>query len=217
MDIEQARYNMIEQQIRTWDVLDQRILDLVARVHRENYVPEKYQDIAFADLRIPLFEEYAMMEPKLEARILQTLNIQPGERVLEIGTGSGYLTACLAELADSVVSYDIDENLSKQAGHRLANDEHENVSLRIGDAMADLQLNEQFDAIVVSGSLPVMDKRFQELLKVDGRLFIVVGEAPAMEALLITRVGENEWSTESLFETELGPLKNARAPSHFSL
>ncbi len=217
MDVEQARYNMIEQQIRTWDVLDQRILDLVARIPREHYVPEQYQDIAFADVRIPLGDGHAMMEPKLEARILQALDIQPGDRVLEIGTGSGYLTACMADLADSVVSYDIDEELSKQAGHRLASDEHENVSLRIGDAMGDLQLNEQFDVIVLTGSLPVMDRRFHDLLKVDGRLFMVVGEAPAMEALLITRVGENEWSTESLFETELGALKNTRAPSHFSL
>jgi len=194
MNVEQARYNMIEQQIRTWDVLDQRILDLVARVHRENYVPEKFRDIAFADLRIPLDGGNTMMEPKLEARILQTLNIQPDDRVLEIGTGSGYLTACLSDLADSVVSYDIDENLSKQAGHRLANDEHENISLRIGDAMGEFQLNEQFDVIVVTGSLPVMDKRFHELLKIDGRLFVVIGESPAMEAMLITRVGENEWS-----------------------
>ena len=217
MDVEQARYNMIEQQIRTWDVLDQRILDLVAHVRRENYVPEKYQDIAFADLRIPLGEGNSMMEPKLEARILQTLNIQPDDRALEIGTGSGYLTACLSELADSVVSYDIDETLSKQAGHRLANDEHENISLRIGDAMGELQFNEQFDVIVVTGSLPAMDKRFHDLLKIDGRLFMVVGVAPAMEALLVTRVGENEWSTESLFETELVPLVNTSTPSHFHL
>lgn len=158
-----------------------------------------------------------MMEPKLEARILQALNIQPDDRALEIGTGSGYLTACLSELADSVVSYDIDETLSKQAGHRLANDEHENISLRIGDAMGEVQFDEQFDVIVVTGSLPVMDKRFHDLLKIDGRLFMVVGEAPAMEALLITRVGENEWSTESLFETELTPLVNTSAPSHFHL
>jgi len=217
MNVEQARYNMIEQQIRTWDVLDQRILDLVAHVRRENYVPEKYQHIAFADLRIPLGGGNTMMEPKLEARILQTLNIHPADRALEIGTGSGYLTACLSELADSVVSYDIDENLSKQAGYQLANDEHENISLRIGDAMGEFQLNEQFDVIVVTGSLPVMDKRFHELLKIDGRLFMVVGEAPAMEAMLITRVGENEWATESLFETELAPLTNSRAPSHFHL
>jgi len=125
--------------------------------------------------------------------------------------------ACLADLADSVVSYDIDDTISKQAGHRLANDEHENVSLRIDDAMGDLQLNEQFDVIVVTGSLPAMDKRFHELLQVDGRLFMVVGESPVMEALLITRVGENEWSTESLFETELAPLTNSETLSHFHL
>ena len=217
MDIEQARYNMIEQQIRTWDVLDQRILDLVARVHREKYVPEKYRDVAFADIRIPLGSGHIMMEPKLEARILQTVNVQPTDRVLEIGTSSGYLTACLADLADTVVSYDIDEETSKQAGHKLAEDDHVNVSLRIGDAMGEFHPNEQFDVIVLNGSLPMMDKRFHELLNTGGRLFMVVGEAPVMEALLITRVGENEWATESLFETELPPLVNASKPSHFHL
>ena len=217
MNIEQARYNMIEQQIRTWDVLDQRILDLVAQVRREKYVPERYRDVAFVDMRIPLGNGQVMMEPKLEARVLQTVDVQPGDRVLEIGTGSGYLTACLAALADTVVSYDIDESISKTAGHKLASDDYENVSLRIGDATQDLQLNEQFDVIVVTGSLPVMDKRFHDLLSIGGRLFLVVGEAPVMEALLITRVGEHEWSTQSLFETELPPLVNSQAPSHFHL
>ena len=217
MNVEQARFNMIEQQIRTWEVLDQRILDLVGRVHRERYVPEKYKDIAFADLRIPLGDGNEMMEPKLEARILQVLNVQPAHRVLEIGTGSGYLTACLADIADSVVSYEIDEDISRQAGHNLAEDDHENVSLRVDDALSEIQLEEQFDIIVLTGSLPSMDKRFHESLKIDGRMFMVVGEAPAMDATLITRVGENEWSQESLFETELAPLLNARAPSRFKL
>ena len=217
MNIEQARYNMIEQQIRTWDVLDQRVLDLVAQVRREKYVPERYRDVAFADLRIPLGNGQVMMEPKLEARVLQTVDVQPGDRVLEIGTGSGYLTACLAELADSVVSYDIDEEVSKEAGYKLASDDYENISLRVGDAMDDLHLNEQFDVIVITGSLPVMDKRFHDLLTEGGRLFLVVGEAPAMEAMLITRVGEHEWASQSLFETELPPLINAHAPSHFHL
>lgn len=217
MDVELARFNMIEQQIRTWDVLDDRILDLVNRVRRERYVPEKYKDLAFADIRIPIGEGQFMMEPKLEARILQTLDIQVGDRVLEIGTGSGYLTACMADLADSVVSYEIHESLSKQAGYNLASDEYENVSLRIEDVMDNLYLNEQFDAIVLTGSLPVMDKRFHELLKVDGRMFMVVGEAPAMEALIVKRVSRDQWSEESLFETDLDALLNTQSPSHFSL
>lgn len=217
MDVEQARHNMIKQQIRTWDVLDQHIVDIVTRVCRESYVPEKYQDIAFADMRIPLNEKYTMMEPKLEARILQTLNIQPNDRVLEIGTGSGYLTACLSELADFVISYDINEKLSQLAGQRLASDGHENISLRIGDAMGNLQISERFDAVVINGSVPTMDKRFHERLNIHGRLFIVIGEPPIMAALLITRVDENEWSTENLFETELPPLENAQTPSRFSL
>lgn len=217
MDIEQARFNMIEQQIRTWDVLNDRILELVARVPRERYVPEKYQDIAFADLRIPLGGERTMMEPKLEARILQTLDVQEDHTVLEIGTGSGYLTACLAEQADSVTSYEIDPEISKQAGYNLATNDHENVSLHIGDAMDNLVLNEQFDIIVLTGSLPTMDTRFHKFMKIGGRMFMVVGQAPAMEALLITRVGENEWAQESLFETELAPLVGAEQPSQFTL
>jgi len=217
MDVEQARFNMIEQQIRPWDVLDTRILELVARVPRERYVPEKYTDLAFADIRIPLGDNRFMMEPKLEARILQTLDVQKNHQVLEIGTGSGYLTSCLAELADSVTSIEIDERLSKQAGHNLAADDHENVSLRIADVMGDWNMDQQFDIIVITGSLPVMDKRFHSLLRVGGRMFMVVGEDAVMEALLITRVGENEWSSESLFETELEPLVNAKKPSHFSL
>ncbi len=218
MDAELARFNMVEQQVRTWDVLDDRVLDVIRRVQREHYVPEKYKDIAFADIRIPLSREADMMEPRLEARILQSLIIRAQDRVLEIGTGSGYLTACLAELADSVVSYEIDADLHTQAGYRLANDGYENISLRIGDAMelpAQLRLNEQFDIIVLTASLPMMDRRFHGVLKTDGRMFMIVGQEPAMEALLITRVGENEWAQESLFETELTPLINAKAPSSF--
>lgn len=217
MDIERARYNMIEQQIRTWDVLDQGILDLVARIHREKFVPGKYSDLAFADIRIPIGDGEIMMEPKLEARILQTLDIHQDHQVLEIGTGSGYLTACLAELADSVVSVDINESISKQAGHNLAANEYENISLRIEDVMSDWHIEQQFDIIVVTGSLPELDERFQKHLRVGGRLFIVVGLSPAMEALLITRIGENEWSSESLFETDLPALINAKKPSQFHL
>ena len=218
MDAELARFNMVEQQIRTWDVLDSRVLNIVSRIQRERYVPEKYRDIAFADMRIPLTPEVSMMEPRLEARILQSLDIRMDDRVLEIGTGSGYLTACMAELADSIVSYEIDRNLHKRAGYNLASDGYENISLHVGDAMDNnLQLNEQFDVIVLTGSLPVMDKRFHGLLKIGGRMFMVVGEQPVMEALLITRVGENEWSRSSLFETELDPLANTRVPSSFKL
>jgi protein-L-isoaspartate(D-aspartate) O-methyltransferase len=218
MNVEQARFNMIEQQIRPWDVLDPKILKLISEVPRENYVPARYQNLAFADTRIPLGHGQEMMEPRLEARILQALDIQPAHRVLEIGTGSGYLTACLAALADSVVSMEIHEELSKQAEHQLAENDVVNISLRITDAMsADLAAEGAFDIIVITGSLPDMDKRFHESLNVDGRLFMVTGESPVMEAMLITRIGENEWSTESLFETDLAPLVNAKAPASFLL
>lgn len=217
MDIEKARFNMIEQQIRPWDVLDIRILDLVANEPRERYVPEKYKDLAFADIRIPLGDGQSMMEPKLEARILQTLDIHKDHQVLEIGTGSGYLTACLSKLAEWVISIDINKRLSKQAGQNLAANGHENISLKVTDVMGEWSIDQQFDIIVVTASLPTLDQRFHSLLRVGGRLFIVAGEAPVMEALLITRVGEHEWSQESLFETELTPLIHAKSPSHFHL
>lgn len=218
MDIEQARFNMIEQQIRPWDVLDERILELVAQVPRERYVPARYRDVAFADLRIPLGNGDYMMEPKLEARILQALDVRQGDRVLEVGTGSGYLTACLADRADTVVSYEIDAAVSQQAHCNLSRNGFDNVVLHVADAMAGLPSGELFDVVVLTGSLPVMDERFHPLLKIGGRLFVVVGVAPAMEALLIERTGEDAWSQRSLFETELAPLINAPpAPSLFSL
>ncbi|TNF98171.1 MAG: protein-L-isoaspartate O-methyltransferase [Gammaproteobacteria bacterium] len=218
MNIEQARFNMIEQQIRPWEVLDPKVLKLVAEVPREKYVPAQYQNLAFADTRIPIGDGQEMMEPRLEARILQALDIQHGDRVLEIGTGSGYLTACLATLADSVVSVEVHENLSKQAEHQLAENDIVNISLRVEDAMSDdWAADGSFDVIVVTGSLPKMDNRFHDSLNIDGRLFMVVGESPVMEAMLIARLGENEWSSESLFETDLAPLVHAKAPASFLL
>lgn len=217
MNIEQSRLNMIEQQIRPWDVLDPNILELLSTVQREKYVPEQYRDLAFTDMRIPISATQTMMEPKLEARLLQALDIQPAHQVLEIGTGTGYLTACLSCLAEHVTSYEIDPELSKLAGLNLAGDDRENISLRIEDCMSDWHLDKPFDIIAVTASLPHMNPVFQEVLKIGGKMFIVIGESPVMQALLVTRILKDQWGTESLFETDLAPFVNCPTPSHFTL
>jgi protein-L-isoaspartate(D-aspartate) O-methyltransferase len=217
MNFEQARFNMIEQQIRTWEVLDQRVLDVIASTPREDFVPERYRQLAFADINIPLDHGQAMMQPKLEGRILQVLAIQPSDSVLEIGTGSGYLTACLAKLGRHVHSVEIFPELKHAAQKRLAAHAIQNVALRIGDASAGWDVDAPYDVIAVTGSTPVLPPGFQQGLAIGGRLFVVVGQAPAMEALLITRVGENEWTRESLFETVLPPLVNASQSPRFVL
>jgi protein-L-isoaspartate(D-aspartate) O-methyltransferase len=217
MNFEQARFNMIEQQIRTWEVLDQRVLDVIASTPREDFVPERYRQLAFADINIPLDHGQAMMQPKLEGRILQVLAIQPSDSVLEIGTGSGYLTACLAKLGRNVHSVEIFPELTHAAQKRLAAHAIQNVALRIGDASAGWDVDAPYDVIAVTGSTPVLPPGFQQGLAIGGRLFVVVGQAPAMEALLITRVGENEWTRESLFETVLPPLVNASQSPRFVL
>ena len=215
LNLEKARYNMIEQQIRPWDVLDQRVLNVVADTPRERFVPKEHQSLAFIDTCIPIGFGQVMMEPKLEARILQTLNIQPTDTILEIGTGSGYLTACLAKLGASVVTIELHQELSLRAQQQIAGQSLENVQFRLGDASSGWTEDGQFDVIAVTGSLPVMQESFMHQLKVNGRLFVIVGEDPVMEARLITRMGGNEWMTESLFETSIPALENAIRPQKF--
>lgn len=215
LNLEKARYNMIEQQIRPWDVLDQKVLDVIAQTPRERFVPKEYQNLAFTDTCIPIGYGQVMMEPKLEGRILQTLDIQPTDTILEIGTGSGYLTACLAKLGASVVTVELYQELSQHAQQQIAGQGLENVQFRIGDAATGWNVDGQFDVIVVTGSLPVMQEEFMHQLKVNGRLFVIVGEDPVMEARLITRVGGNDWMTESLFETSVPALVNAPRPQRF--
>lgn len=215
MDFAQARFNMIEQQVRPCDVLDRRVLQVMAANPREDYVPEAQRALAFADLELPLPHGQQMLAPKIEGRILQAVHPRSHDRVLEIGTGSGYLTACLASLAAHVTSVDIYPDFSTEAGYRLAAHDKENVSLRTGDAAKGWDTNERFDAIVVGGSLPVEHDGFARLLKDGGRLFLVTGTAPLMRAWLITRRGQG-FSRERLFETELPPLLNAPAPGGFA-
>ena len=214
-EIEQARFNMIEQQVRPWDVLDQQVLDTMNAVPREYFVPERYRSLAFADTNIPLGHEQVMMAPKLEGRLLQALAIGHGDRILEVGTGSGYLTACLASLGQHVTSFDIMPDFTAAAGEALQGKEIGNVSLHTADVASGIDSDERYDAIAVTGSLPVLQRQFFDNLNIGGRLFIITGSLPIMEACLITRVDEHNWSRESLLETCIPPLLNAYTAQDF--
>lgn len=214
---ERARFNMVEQQVRTWEVLDQRILDLLHRLPREDYVPAAYRGVAYADTAIPLDDGQFMLPPRVVARALQALDPQPLDRVLEVGTGSGYLTTALASLAAHVVSVEISHALHSQASARLKAHGVRNVSLVQGDGAAGWEAESPYDVIAVTGSMPVLNPALPQQLKLGGRLFVVVGRSPAMEALLITRVGASEWSTVSLFETVVAALVGTDEPRPFTL
>lgn len=217
MNLEQARFNMVEQQIRTWEVLDQRVLDLMARVPREDFVPAAYRNLAFADTCVPLDHGQVMMLPRVEARMLQALQVEPTDRVLEVGTGSGFVTALLASLGGHVTSVEIHASLKDAAQAKLDAHGVDNVDLYLGDASHGWERAAPYDVIAVTGSVPAMEEAFQASLAVGGRLFLVVGREPAMEALLITRESESQWATESLFETVLAPLEGVEAPERFVL
>lgn len=215
MNIEQARHNMIEQQIRPWDVLDQRVLELMRSVPREDFVPKAYRNIAFTDMMIPIGHDQVMMEPKQEARLLQALSVQPHEKVLEVGTGSGYLTALLAGMAREVVSVEIVSELHEEAKKQLASHGIDNVILELGDAANGWDSRQPYDVIAVTGSLPAVPRGLRENLQIGGRLFAIVGSEPAMEAILITRINANEWREENLFETVIPPLMTEQKVQHF--
>ena len=219
MDFEKARFLMVEQQIRTWEVLDQDVLDLLFAVKREDFVPVAYRSLAFVDMEIPLDHQQTMMTPKLEARILQEVAPKSDERVLEIGSGSGYLTALLAKQAESVISIDIFQDFSLAAAAKLARIGVTNVYLKTGDAAESavniLASHETFDVIVLTGSVPMLPRAYLDMLNLDGRLFAVVGDAPAMKATLFTKTGDTAFTTDDLFETVLMPLVNAKQPSRF--
>lgn len=215
MDFEVARANMVESQIRTWEVLDQRVLDLVLEVKRESFVPPAYRELAFADMEIPLGGGEVMLAPKLEARLVQELNLNPTDRVLEIGTGSGYMTALLARLAAQVVSVEIVPEFSRSAGARLAEHGVHNVALEIGDGALGWARSGPYDAILVTGSLPMLPDEFPAQLSPGGRLIAVVGRAPIMTAQLVTCLAPGKTTTVGLFETSIPPLKHAREPERF--
>ena len=214
MDFEQARFNMVEQQIRTWDVLDQRVLDLLFEVRREDFVPPAYRTLAFADLEIPLGEGQRMWPPKLEARVVQELELDRNDAVLEVGTGSGYLTALLARSAATVTSVEIIAQFSADAAGKLARAGIVNAHLEVGDCARGSD-NRQYDAIVLTGSTPVLPDSWLQQLKPGGRLFAVVGDPPVMTARLIRSTAPGAFATEDLFETVIAPLRNAAQPVRF--
>lgn len=214
MNVEQARFNMIEQQIRPWDVLDPKVLELLKVVRREQFVPVESRALAFADIDIPLGHDASMWQPKIEARAVQALALQPTDTVLEIGTGSGYLTALLARLSAQVTSVEIEPELSTAASRHLATHNIDNVTLQVGDA-AQSWGETEYDAIMLTASVPMLPEAYKQQLKVGGRLFAIVGDAPAMEALLITRTAADAFVTKKLFETVVPPLRNARQPQRF--
>lgn len=206
INFEEARRNMIEQQIRTWDVLDQCILDVLAKTPREDFVPSQYRNLAFTDVEIPLGFNQVMMSPKVEGRLLQALSLKTTDRVLEIGTGSGYLTACLSQLSNSVLSIDIVPNFSNSAHTKLKTHcRANNITLRTGNAAYGWG-NQCYDAIAITGSIKHLQDNWRQQLVVGGRLFVVIGQPPVMEAVVITRLGTHEWIQESLFDTKLPPL-----------
>ena len=215
MDLERARFNMVEQQIRTWEVLDQRVLDLLFRVRREDFVPEPYRALAFADMEIPIGHGESMLQPKLEARMLQELALNAGDRVLEVGTGSGYMTALLASVSGYVYSVDIEAGFTRKAAERLAQHTITNVTLENGDASRGWDAHGPYDAIVITGSVPMLSPAFAQSLNAGGRLLAIVGEPPVMQARLTTRVDAGAYDTVTLFETSIAPLKNAQQPERF--
>jgi protein-L-isoaspartate(D-aspartate) O-methyltransferase len=214
VDTEFARQQMVEQQVRAWDVLQPDILDVLKRVPREQFVPTEFAALAFADTEIPIGHGQTMMTPTLEGRVLQALQPLSTDHVLEIGTGTGFLAACLARLAHSVTSIDIHEDFVTSASANLEDSGISNVQLLTMDATQDLP-DEKYDAIAITGSIQTFDPRFVMALNPGGRLFAVVGDGPAMDARLIRRTGDSDWRTESLFETDLKPLVNGRKPPQF--
>ena len=210
-----AREQMIEQQVRAWEVLDERVLDIFRRVPREHFVPAEHRYLTFADLEVPLPRGQHMLRPSVAGRLLQALELQGTERVLEVGAGSGFVTACLASMAAHVEAIEIFPELASLARGNLASLSVGNVQVVDADIMT-IEPKTRYDAIAITASLPIPDERFQHQLEVGGRLFVVVGAPPVMAAQLIRRTSQSTWATTSLFETVIDPLINARRPPRFT-
>jgi protein-L-isoaspartate(D-aspartate) O-methyltransferase len=215
--IDRARFNMIQQQIRPWNITDERVLSVMAEVPRELFVPDAYRGLAYADIEIPIAEGQTMLAPKLVAHMLQALDIRDGDEVLEIGTGTGYVTACLAGLGGRVTSMEIHASLAEQARETLAALDAGQIEVRVGNGLEVLMDAQPFDAIAVTGSLPDSEalQVLKEQLSPGGRLFAVVGEDPVMEAMLMTRLAGTELSTQTLFETSVPALEKSPEPERF--
>ena len=215
INMAQARHNMIEQQIRPWDVLDQRVLELIEGLPRDGFVPKAYLKLAYADINIPLEHGQCMMAPKVEARMIQALDIKNTDAILEVGTGSGYVTALLAKSGRHVYSVEVYPDFIDGAGHKMVDLGIDNVTLEAGDAVGGWDSHGPYDVIAITGSLPSLPDSFMQSLKIGGRLFVITGQAPVMEASIITRTSEQGWGKQTLFETVLPPLVNAPQPQRF--
>ena len=214
-DTDKARFNMVEQQIRPCDVSDQRVLEAFKAIPREHFVDDEYKSLAFADTHLPLINGDVMMKPLQEAFMLQALDVQPGEQVLEVGTGSGYMTACLLHLGGKVTSYEIDSHVSAHAAERLHALGMDDAALVVGDIFAADLPDEGFDVIAVTGSVPEPSEKLERLLAPGGRLFQIKGEDPVMCATLSTKNADGTLRQKGLCETALPPLKNAPQPKKF--
>ena len=215
MNFEKARANMVEQQIRTWEVLDQTVLDSISAIPRDEFVPEAYRTVAYSDFEIPIGYGEKMMTPKIEARLVQSINLSSADRVLEVGTGSGYLTALLAHKCAHVTTIEYRSELLEKAQKRLHLHGYNNILSEQGNGIEGWRPNEPYEAVVLTGSVATARLAVGQQLAIGGRLFMVLGEAPVMEAQLITRVGESEFVSETLFETALAPLVSGEAKPQF--
>jgi len=217
MNFEIARHNMIEQQIRPWNVIDPVVLDTLEAVPREHYVADELKESAFSDVELPIDQNQVMLFPKIEAKILQSVQLKKTDNVLEIGTGSGYMTALLAHLAHKVCTVEIHQQLSQSAQHKLGAEGFENVTFVVDDAANGFDQYAPYDVIILTGSVPELPESFKKSLAKGGRLFAVTGTSPVMEATLITRVSSSQYSSEVLFETEIPELENVTRPELFAL
>ena len=215
MNFEQARLNMVENQVRPWEVLDGRVLEVISRVHREDFVAPAHRQLAFADLCLPLGHGEVMMKPVVEGRVLQAVQLQPDDHVLEIGTGSGFLSACLAGLCAHVTSIDIHEDFSTAAAGRLGAAGVDNVTLVTADAVTAWEADGVFDALVVTGAVFETPERWLKWLKPGGRALVVRGMSPVQHATLLTHEGNGRFVVETLFETDLPYLTHAEPPARF--
>ncbi|MFY8135036.1 MAG: protein-L-isoaspartate O-methyltransferase family protein [Aquimonas sp.] len=215
VDFEQARFAMVEQQVRPWEVLDFRVLDVIGSVKREDFAPARHRKLAYADLALPLEHGEFMLKPVIEGRLLQALDLSPEHEVLEIGTGSGYLTACLARLARAVHSIDVHADFVDRARARLQAAGLANVSLEAADALG-FQPGRQFDAVAIGGAVAEVPERFLSWVRPGGKLFVIRGRSPVQEAVLYTRA-EHGWALESLFETDVPYLHGAEPVQRFAL
>lgn len=217
LDFERARFNMVEQQVRPWEVLDPRVLDVLRELRREEYVPARFRRQAFADVALPLEHGESMMKPVLEGRMLQALAVRPEDAILEVGTGSGFITACLARLGREVRSIEIHGALAERARTRLAGSGIGNVAIETADALGDFDPGRTYDCVCVTGAVAREPERFRRWLAPGGRLFLIRGESPAMEATLTTLSPESQYVTDSLFETDLPYLVGAAPLPRFVL